>query len=119
MQNHLSFSSFRFVLSCTNFLLIWIIQIAYFKILLLNLFYYKLFNINIAPQTRRTEGSFSISFVKSGFVVHKKLYTFVVMIFNKDTMKKLPVTLQINAIKLNPKNPFLWASRLALSYLLR
>ncbi|MEZ4837599.1 orotate phosphoribosyltransferase [Flavobacterium sp.] len=33
------------------------------------------------------------------------------MIFNKDTAKKTAeLLLQINAIKLNPKNPFLWAS---------
>ena len=33
------------------------------------------------------------------------------MIFNKSTAKKTAeVLLQINAIKLNPKNPFTWAS---------
>jgi orotate phosphoribosyltransferase len=33
------------------------------------------------------------------------------MIFNKDTAKKTAeLLLQINAIKLNPKNPFTWAS---------
>ncbi|MFT6749642.1 MAG: orotate phosphoribosyltransferase, partial [Flavobacterium sp.] len=33
------------------------------------------------------------------------------MIFNKDTAEKTAeFLLQINAIKLNPKNPFLWAS---------
>ena len=36
---------------------------------------------------------------------------FVLMIFNKDTAKKTAeVLLQINAIKLNPKEPFTWAS---------
>jgi orotate phosphoribosyltransferase len=33
------------------------------------------------------------------------------MIFNKDTAEKTAeLLLQINAIKLNPKNPFTWAS---------
>ena len=33
------------------------------------------------------------------------------MIFNKDTAEKTAeLLLQINAIKLNPKNPFSWAS---------
>ena len=33
------------------------------------------------------------------------------MIFNKDTAEKTAeLLLQINAIKLNPKNPFMWAS---------
>jgi orotate phosphoribosyltransferase len=35
----------------------------------------------------------------------------VAMIFNKDTAEKIAeLLLQINAIKLNPKNPFTWAS---------
>jgi orotate phosphoribosyltransferase len=53
---------------------------------------------------------FEILFVKKWFVVNKKLYTFVIF-FNKDTAEKQPnYFLQINAIKLNPGNPFTWAS---------
>jgi orotate phosphoribosyltransferase len=39
------------------------------------------------------------------------MFNFVSMIFNKDTAKKTAeVLLQINAIKLNPQDPFTWAS---------
>jgi orotate phosphoribosyltransferase len=47
---------------------------------------------------------------KSGFSLTKTLYI-CNMIFNKDTAEKTAeLLLQINAIKLNPKNPFSWAS---------
>ncbi len=55
--------------------------------------------------------SFEISFVKkSGLSFTKTLYI-CTMIFNKDTAEKTAeLLLQINAIKLNPENPFTWAS---------
>src|SRR6478672_5151748 len=55
--------------------------------------------------------SFCILFVRnSGLSFTKTLYI-CSMIFNTDTAKKTAeLLLQINAIKLNPKNPFTWAS---------
>src|SRR6478672_5355226 len=55
--------------------------------------------------------SFCILFVKkSGLSFTKTLYI-CSMIFNKDTAEKTAeLLLQINAIKLNPSKPFLWAS---------
>src|SRR6476620_11969128 len=55
--------------------------------------------------------SLAISFVKKrGLSLTKTLYI-CTMIFNKDTAEKTAeLLLQINAIKLNPKNPFTWAS---------
>lgn len=62
---------------------------------------------------KSTKGIFKKIFLFSGFsfLKNKFMLSFVTMITNKNTAKKTAeVLLQINAIKLSPKDPFTWAS---------
>src|SRR5690606_32886496 len=65
------------------------------------------------PSSRNSSKSVSFCtwFDSSSRLSFTKTLYICSMIFNKDTAQKTAeLLLQINAIKLNPKNPFLWAS---------